>query len=312
MKKNMQENFDMLEKRISDMIHTTDLKKIREELSKIKGATICTGVGGSSVVSEFASKVLSEKNRIIAVNRTPRDLVYLSLKGFNNVLACSYSGSNYGVEVSFKNNLNKYLLTNNGDKIENVTSLQYKNTLEKEKSFISLASTLVPMSVLLNYYLYDFDWYMSDNHFLDWVYEYDFSKVVDDSDCYEIISGYDTSTAAKFLESTMVESGIAIPIVHDKYDYCHGRTTTSYHCNNSLIYYNSSSELDNLILNEAGKYYKNVIVLDKISGGILGEYILTLQSMYLAKAIAEKKGIDLSGVDYSPLCEKVYKYHGKM
>lgn len=312
MKKNMQENFDLLEKRISDMINSTDLKEIRRKLSGIKNNTICTGVGGSSVVSEFASKVLSKKNNIIAINREPRDFLYHSNHGFKNVFACSYSGNNYGLEVAFNNNLNKYLLTNSDEKDESIVSLQYKNTLPKEKSFISLASTLMPMSVLLNYYLYDEGWYMDDFHFLDYIDSYDFSGYIDESDCYEVISGYDTSTASKFLESTMVESGIAIPIIHDKYSYCHGRTTTSYQRANALIYFNCYKELDELILEEANKYYKNIIVLDKTVGGILGEFIFTLQSMYLAKAIAEKKGMDLSGVDYSPFCEKVYKYHGGM
>jgi hypothetical protein len=313
MKKNMQENFNLLEERVSDALSATDLEFIRRKLKKIKGNTICSGVGGSSVVSEFASKVLSEKNDIIAINSEPRDMLYRKLKKFRNILACSYSGSNYGVEVSFENKLKKYILTNNSDKIKKVTTLNYGNNLPKEKSFVSLASTVIPMTILLDYYLYNKksnednikiikDLIINENNYL-----------IDDTDCYEIISGYDTSTAAKFLESTMVESGIAIPIIHDKYSYCHGRTTISNQRKNALIYFNCNKELDKLLLDEVQPYYNNIIVLDSHSkDNVIKDYNFTLQALRLTKAIAEKKGMDLSGVDYSPLTSKVYKYHGEM
>ena len=47
-----------------DALFKTDLEYIRYELKKIKEATIVSGVGGSSVVSEFCSKVLNKKNVI--------------------------------------------------------------------------------------------------------------------------------------------------------------------------------------------------------------------------------------------------------
>jgi hypothetical protein len=55
MEKNMQVNFEYLDKRVIDSLERTDLERIRHELSKIKTPTIVSGVGGSSVVSEFTS-----------------------------------------------------------------------------------------------------------------------------------------------------------------------------------------------------------------------------------------------------------------
>lgn len=52
---------------------------------------------------------------------------------------------------------------------------------------------------------------------------------------FEIFSGYETSTSSKYLEPTMLLSGIGIPIVHDKYTYCHGRSTLSTQNNNIAI-----------------------------------------------------------------------------
>ena len=72
---------------------------------RIKTPTLVSGVGGSNVVSEFTSKVLREKNGIIALNNEPRNLIYDNLSGFDNVIACSYSGNNFGVDLAFRNDL---------------------------------------------------------------------------------------------------------------------------------------------------------------------------------------------------------------
>src|SRR5574344_489833 len=151
MEKNMELNFKYLKERVIDSLNKTDLEFIRYELSKINESTIVSGVGGSSVVSEFTSKVINSKNEVITINSEPRDFLYKNYTKFKNVISCSYSGNNYGVELSFKNDLKHYLLSNNSFD-DDVTYLKYDSTIEPERSFISLASTLIPISVLLNYY----------------------------------------------------------------------------------------------------------------------------------------------------------------
>lgn len=126
------------------------MERIKETISSIKTPTICTGVGGSNVVSNFASKVLSTKNKCISESVEPRSIIYKNLSRYDNILACSYSGRNFGVETSFNNNLNKYLLSYKPK--EGVNNLTYNSSIEVEDSFISLAATLMPMSILLAYY----------------------------------------------------------------------------------------------------------------------------------------------------------------
>ena len=109
MEKNMKENFEKLERRIFDSLNNTDLERINHELSKINEPTLVSGVGGSSVVSEYASKILSQKNKIITRNTEPRDFKYMDSTLYENVLACSYSGNNYGVDLAFDNKLKHYL-----------------------------------------------------------------------------------------------------------------------------------------------------------------------------------------------------------
>ena len=217
--KNMQDNFSKLDKRVYDTLKSTDLDKINYNLNSIKGPTLVSGVGGSNVVSEFASKVLTEKNKIITRNTEPRDFKYINTNLYKNVLACSYSGNNYGVELAFLNNLKHYLLASKENKGKDIINLTYNNN-DKEKSFISLGATLIPCSVLLNYYLGK----NLNHNILDLLEEYKYNFNTD-CDAYEIFTGIDTSTASNYLESTMVESGIGILIIHDKYAYCHGRST---------------------------------------------------------------------------------------
>ena len=307
MEKNMKVNFDFLKARVIDSLDNTDLEFIRNELSKLDEPTLFSGVGGSSVVSEFGAKVINTKNGIISVNSEPRDFLYRNNGAFRNVIACSYSGNNYGVELSFLKGLKKYLLSNNSFDDRDVTYLKYGATIDKERSFISLGATLIPISILMNYYLDG-----KNNPMLDCIGESSFNFDLE-SDVYEIFSGYDTSTASKYLESTMVESGIGIPIVHDKYSYCHGRSTLGINYNGIAIYYNRNTEFDLMILEELKNYYSIVITIDsKFKDQILDDFQMLIQSMYLTKYIAEKKLKDLSKVEYSPIVKKLYKYSGQI
>lgn len=299
MEKNMKVNFEYLKGRVVDTFDNTDTEFINYELSKLDKPTLVSGIGGSSVVSDFGAKVLSIKNSIITRNTEPRDMIYMNSGNYSNIVACSYGGSNYGVELSFNNDLKKYLLSRNRN--EDVVNLQYNTTIDNERSFISLGATLIPVSILINYYM------NGDMSFLDDIEE---KKFMFDTECdvYEIFSGYDTSTTSKYLESTMVESGIGVPIVHDKYSYCHGRSTVSINNNSIAIFLNRNTELDILLLSEISRYYKSVIVIDgKYKDMILDDYQMLVQAMYLTKFIAESKSKDLSKVDYSPLCKTLYK-----
>lgn len=313
MEKIMQENFDLLKKRVIDTHQVSDLKGIKEKIKSIKGNTICVGAGGSNIVANYASKVISKLNGNLVLCMMPRDLEHINLANFDNVLIASYSGKGKAVDLALNNKLNKYLLSNNDIKYHGVTNITYNNTIEKENSFISLAATLMPMSILLKTYMG-----LRDPHYISIIEEM-FNKVkvnIKWNDIYEIIGGIENSTVIKYLESTMIESGIAVPVVHDKYDFCHGRSTLSYKNNSGLIYLdNRNKEIDKLILSEAKKYYTEVITLNGYYPSpdeLTDEFYMTLQAMYLTKKLAENKDEDLSGVDHSPLVYKLYNFKGTM
>ena len=305
--KRMETNFEYLLPRVKDALDNTNLDYTRQELSKLDKPTIFSGVGGSSVVSELGRKAVAKKNGIITINSEPRDFIYRENRGFSNVVACSYSGNNFGVKLAFLNDLKKYLLSNNSFDDKDVTYLKYTTTIDEEKSFISLAGSLIPISILMDYYLDG-----KDDLILDLIEEQDFNFELN-SNTYEIFSGYDTSTASKYLESTMTESGIGIPVIHDKYAFCHGRSTLGVHYNNTAIYFNRNTEFDKMILEELKPYYENIIIINsKFDDQILDDYYFLIKSMYLTRYIANKQNEDLSHVNHSPLTKKVYKFHGNI
>lgn len=304
----MEENFKLLFDRIIDTLETTDLIKIKKQLENIKGNTIFVGSGGSKVVATFASKVLNGSNV-----KSSRDLNYMGLNNIDNIMIFSYSGIGYTIENLLKNNKKIYLFTNGNKEYENVENIKYNSSLKREHSFISLASTLMPMTILYNYYKN-----LEINHLkliLNDMFEKAKNINIESNNVYEILTGYDTLTSSTYLESTMVESGIAIPIIHDKYDYCHGRTTTSYKSHNGLIYYENTKELDKLLLENLSKYYTEIIKIEKYYSDdfvIDNDYYATIKSMYLTKKLAENKQIDLSKIEYSPLVKKLYYFKGEM
>ena len=301
-KKSMEEVFLGLQDTVKKSLDNTDLERVRYLLGTIDKPTLITGVGGSNIVSDFAAKVLNEKNNIITRNSETRDLLYMNLNGYDNVLSCSYSGNNYGVDMSFSNDLNHYLLTAKDNNRDDITTIKYN--MDEERSFISLGATLVPCSVLLNYYL------NGDNSFVDSINNYKFNFDTN-CDCFEIFSGYDTSTISNYLDSTLTEAGVGIPVVHDKYSYCHGRSTICTNKNNIAIYLNKNTELDKLMLEELPKYYKDIIVFN-VRDGLKGEYEALVEAMYLTKFLADTSNKDLVKVDYNPIVQKLYKYRGQL
>ncbi len=345
-KENMYENFNKLEERVFNSLSKTNLGEIKEILSNIKEPTLVSGVGGSSVVSNYLSKVLSKKNNIVCEAITPRDTLYRNLKGFKNIISCSYSGNNYGVTTAFNNDLNKYLFSKN--KLKGVTNINY-NVEDEEKSFISLSSTLIPMTITLMYYCDDLNivedilrtvpqYSIRTNSLYELLIGYDesdkdlikpqeinsFLENLDillpflptffgQSKVYEILGGYETNSATHFLESTLTEAGLLIPIVHDKYDFCHGRSNLNFEYDNNFIFFDNDTELD--------KYYKKILqeqcrtiisIKKKYDDNIINDYYLTYISMMLCKEFAKSFNKDLSLVKYSPLVKKLYYYKGKM
>lgn len=308
--KNMEHNFDVLKDRITDMLNVTDLNQTRRQLSSISSPTLVIACGGSRVVSTFAEMVLSQKNGIITKEIGPRDLSYINTNSYDNILVCSYGARNYGVKFALEKEFKKYLLSLN-DKVKNTNHITYKTTMPIESSFISLGATLVPMSVLLDYYLDGKGTLKFIENLFNQCRDFDVSI----EDTYELLYGEDTKVAAKFLESTFMEAGLASIIKHEKYDMAHGLTTLNYSKGPfGLINLSTSNNgYEALLKNDLAKVHSSYLeIKSNYNNMVLDNYNLVLQSMYLSKKLANYLDKDLSNVKYDAVVKKLYKYEGDM
>lgn len=328
----MEYNYDILLDRVLCSNSSLRLDELKEKLKEIRNSCICIGTGGSYAPAVFASKVIKEVNstprhEIISIPQEPLDSLKDRISAFENMLAITYSNKNYGIDRALerarKDGLRTYVLTASDKQSQNDIILAYPNFYSKEYSFISISSTLSPMMFMLKYYLNaserEMDMFInrlyssvSKMKFID-ENSHSFNKIK----CIEVMTSYDTDSAANIIRSTLVESGIGMPVIHNKYGYCHGPSTLSKACNNEniLIYLISGemTDLDNGLLNDCKPYYDQIIILDsKEKDKIIGDFELSMKALFLCKEIALSMNKSLSKVDYSTVARKYYKFNGGM
>ena len=310
-----------------------DIREMLYELTIDNEPTLIIATGGSKVIAYYLQLIIERLGLtgIICDLIEPRDYFYkVNRKMFSNLIVISASGNTNGINealLDFKGN--KYLVTENM-KESNYQIVSWGNKLyDKEKSFISLATSLGPISLLL-------DTTTSLNLELD---SNEIKKINDkikelllrsgekidslnvkfkDTSLIQIISGYETKSSASVLESNLTEVGLTSSVIHDKGSYCHGRSNLLFQYPNSRIIYLSHGlkELDSLLIDAINSEYSNISVFDTsdLNDNIFWkEYYLILQMYFLSKKIAEDKNIDLTQPEYNPtLVKRLYKFKGEM
>ena len=310
-----------------------DIREMLYELTIDNEPTLIMATGGSKVIAYYLQLIIERLGLtgIICEVIEPRDYFYkVNRKMFSNLIVISASGNTNGINealLDFKGN--KYLVTENM-KESNYQIVSWRNELyDKEKSFISLATSLGPISLLL-------DSTTSLNIELD---SNKIKKMNDkikelllrgsekidrlnvnfkDTSLIQIISGYETKSSASVLESNLTEVGLTSSVIHDKGSYCHGRSNLLFQYPNSRIIYLSHGlkELDSLLIDAINSEYSNISVFDTsdLNDNIFWkEYYLILQMYFLSKKIAEDKNIDLTQPEYNPtLVNRLYKFKGEM
>lgn len=331
-------NFFKLEERIMQINDPylgkyNNIRKILYELTIKNKPTLIMATGGSKVIAYYLQLIIERLGLtgIICEIVEPRDYFYKANRNmFSNLIAISASGNTNGINkalLDFKGN--KYLITEN-KKESSYHIVSWGNELyDREKSFISLATSLGPISLLL-------DSTISLNLELD---PGEIKKINDkikelllrseekidklnvdfkDISLIQIMSGYETKTSASVLESNLTEVGLLAPVIHDKGSYCHGRCNLLFHYPDSRIIYltHELKELDKLLINSINSEYSNVSIFDTndLNENIFWkEYYLILQMYFLSKKIADNKNIDLTQPEYNPtLVKRLYKFKGEM
>ena len=297
----MEDCFASLKDKVSYALKHTDLQSVFEQLDAIEGPTLVSGVGGSSIVASFLAKVLREKKHIIATFAYPRDLRYMDLKAYQNVIAVSYSGNNIGVDAILHLPLNRYLLT--GSPREDLNNIVY--TMQLERSYVSVSATVIPLMILLLYY-------MNDAQLIEEILDSE-TGLVSDNDHYEVMSGYETSTAATLFESSMIESGMGSCVVHDKYNYCHGRINLSRPVSSDLIFFKMDNELDEVLYETLQKYYGKILCIERrYRDDVVNDCYASLIALKLIRNIARVKNLDISDMKELPDNDVLYRFNGKI
>ena len=293
--------FSSLETKVEYALNNTDLKEFFKGLDEIEGPLLITGSGGSAIVGTYLAKVLSVKRKMITRFVYPRDLLYMDLNGYKSVLSVSYSGHNIGVDAIFENDLNKYLLT--GNKRENVRNIVYK--MMDEVSYVSISATIVPLSLIFLYYHDDID-------LLKEIISSE-TALSSGNNAFEVMSGYETLTAASLLESSIIESGMATCIVHDKYNYCHGRINITKNNHSDLIFFKMNNELDDMLYENLKNHYQNIITIERrYEDDLINDFYASLISLKLIRNIAREHHIDISDMDELIDNDILYRFDGKM
>lgn len=310
-----------------------DIREMLYELTIDNAPTLIMATGGSKVIAYYLQLIIERLGLtgIICEVIEPRDYFYkVNRETFSNLIVISASGNTNGINealLDFKGN--KYLLTENM-KESNYQIVSWGNELyDKEKSFVSLATSLGPISLLLDSTT-SLNLELNSNEIKkmnDKIKELLLrgSEKVDrlnvnfkDISLIQIISGYETKSSASVLESNLTEVGLTSSVIHDKGSYCHGRSNLLFQYPNSRIIYllHGLKELDSLLIDAINSEYSNISVFDTsdLNDNIFWkEYYLILQMYFLSKKIAEDKNIDLTQPEYNPtLVKRLYKFKGEM
>lgn len=331
-------NFSKLEERIMQVNDPclgkyNDIREMLYELTIDNKPTLIMATGGSKVIAYYLQLIIERLGLtgIICEVIEPRDYFYKANRDiFSNLIVISASGNTNGISealLDFKGN--KYLITENV-KESNYQVVSWGNELyDREKSFISLATSLGPISLLLDSTT-SLNLELGSNEIkrindkIKELLSRSKEKIkklnVDfkDTSLIQIMSGYETKTSASVLESNLIEVGLAATVIHDKGSYCHGRSNLLFQYPNSKLIYLSHGlkELDSLLIESINSEYSNISVFDTndLKDNIFWkEYYLILQMYFLSKKIAEDKNIDLTQPEYNPtLVKKLYKFKGEM
>ena len=296
-----------------------EMKRLLEKLVAKEEPILVVATGGSKVVAYYLEYILKRlDSNIICKVIEPRDYFYEVNRGYKKLVAISASGNTNGIkEILTLFPGDKYLISEKEK--EGYETISWKKSLpEKENSFISLLTSLAPITLMLDSVVDDSIEEINDqlreliNHSKRRLEQESFA----DKSLFQIISGIDTKPSAGVLESNLVESGIGIPVVHDKGSFCHGRSNLLYQYPNSQVIYltHENSELDTLLLELLTSEYQNVSAFSPMTTNpYWQEYELILQMYYLSQKIAEDKDMDLTKPNYNhKLVKTLYKYRGNL
>lgn len=331
-------NFSKLEGRIisindSELNKANDIREMLYQLTIDHKPTLIVATGGSKVIAYYLQQIIERLgfHGIVCEVIEPRDYFYkTNINQFSNLIAISASGNTNGMkEVLNDFHGQKFLMTQNYQE-GNYQVISWGNEkYDTEKSFISLASSLGPITLMLDAAT-SLNMEIGSNEIrkinekikelLIRSKEKIEALSIDfkDTSFIQIMSGYETKASGSVLESNLVEVGLASPVIHDKGSFCHGRSNLLFQYPDSKVMYlcHQRKNLDDILIDLINSEYSNISIFDTQDldeDYFWKEYYLILQMYFLSKKIADDKGVDLTQPEYNPqLVKKLYRFRGEM
>lgn len=308
-------------------------KHLRDIVNEIHGRILTVGTGGSFAAAEFASKCINRFHPdSTAVSCRPRDILVQGLHKTDAVFLYSYSGKTKDIRNVYDfccdRNISVYIITKLSVREcekyyrkDSIISYCSSHTATKERGFISIAGTLIPMSIMGQIYYSDkqgdFIAFL-DKCFQKWGREFSDDKYLfklpGNRMNIDIFSGLDTNCAAIDLESKFIESGVARVSVHEKKDFSHGRfNIVEKYCPDLVIFLdNMKGKYSNKLLDFLERRKNiNICKLASERGDIWGDLELVIAAEYFAKYISKTLGYDMSKPNYPQDAMTLYRYAGK-
>ena len=174
-----------------------------------------------------------------------------------------------------------------------------------EYSYVSISATIIPLMILLLYYC-------DNQKLIDEILDSE-TDLVSANDHFEVMSGYETSTAATMLESSIVESGMGSCVLHDKYNYCHGRINITKSVSSDLIFFKMDKQLDDVLCETLPRYYRKILSIErKYEDDVINDAYASLIALKFIRNIARIKGVDISDMKEVEDNDVFYRFNGKM
>ncbi len=295
-----------LEDKIVNSFSNSNLDYLYKELSDIKGPTLLCGVGGSRTVSIFLEKVLVTKNNIIAKNIDVEEYFLTDFSNYDNLVLLSHSGKNHGIKSLLVTNKNKYLFTTRKSKMTNEITLNY-SIENRIKSFVSLEDTIIPLSIILGYYLNLY-------HFPIEMLSKKENFGILDFDSVNIIYDETSKTCATFLETSIIEAGISSVTMHTKYSFCHGRSNIVSNKESLVIYLMTrESDLDKMLTREIKKISNNVLIFEELNkDSVIADYLLTIKALKFLNYLNKTYHKEFVNVKYNKIITTIYHFKGDL
>lgn len=324
-----EKNVSRLLDRTLGALQTNTGKQIHQILSIISGTVFTVGTGGSFAAAVYVAKYINNMySSAYASPKHPRDVLIEGIEHASIVFLFSYSGRTRDIQNVY------YLCKANGKKVYIVTMMDKSTSIKyycaedtisycgsandsKERGFISIARTIIPVSLFVNSFYEpkdDFAKFIIEryNHWstffseltIDWSYFFN-------NPIIHIFSGVDTVSACTDLESKITESGIGIVVTHEKKDFSHGRfNSLEYHPPYAVVILNNemgaySQKLLDYLYN---RNISRIISMSTDKGSVLGDFDLLIGCQLFAKYLSEKLGFDMAKPNYPKEAMKIYKY----